>query len=243
MGFFKKDKSSDNLHLPTHIAIIMDGNGRWAKKRGLPRSAGHKKGANTFRTIADYINELGIKYMTFYAFSTENWQRSATEVSAIMNLFREYLKEALERQDETDMRMVFIGDKSALDDDIVELMNEIERDSKDNKGAVVNLAINYGGRQEIVQSAKAIARKVKDGELSVDDIDEELINDNLYTSSQPYPDLIIRPSGEYRLSNFLIWQSAYSEFWFDDILWPDFSKRDLDRALLDYSKRQRRFGK
>ncbi len=243
MGLFKKDKSSDNLHLPTHIAIIMDGNGRWAKKRGLPRSAGHKKGANTFRTIADYINELGIKYMTFYAFSTENWQRSATEVSAIMNLFREYLKEALERQDETDMRMVFIGDKSALDDDIVELMNEIERDSKDNKGAVVNLAINYGGRQEIVHSAKAIARKVKDGEISVDDIDEELINDNLYTSSQPYPDLIIRPSGEYRLSNFLIWQSAYSEFWFDDILWPDFSKRDLDRALLDYSKRQRRFGK
>ena len=139
--------------------------------------------------------------------------------------------------------MVFIGDKSALDDDIVELMNEIERDSKDNKGAVVNLAINYGGRQEIVHSAKAIARKVKDGEISVDDIDEELINDNLYTSSQPYPDLIIRPSGEYRLSNFLIWQSAYSEFWFDDILWPDFSKRDLDRALLDYSKRQRRFGK
>ena len=243
MGLFKKDKFSDNLHLPTHIAIIMDGNGRWAKKRGLPRSAGHKKGANTFRTIADYINELGIKYMTFYAFSTENWQRSATEVSAIMNLFREYLKEALERQDETDMRMVFIGDKSALDDDIVELMNEIERDSKDNKGAVVNLAINYGGRQEIVHSAKAIARKVKDGEISVDDIDEELINDNLYTSSQPYPDLIIRPSGEYRLSNFLIWQSAYSEFWFDDILWPDFSKRDLDRALLDYSKRQRRFGK
>ena len=243
MGLFKKDKSSDNLHLPTHIAIIMDGNGRWAKKRGLPRSAGHKKGANTFRTIADYINELGIKYMTFYAFSTENWQRSATEVSAIMNLFREHLKEALERQDETDMRMVFIGDKSALDDDIVELMNEIERDSKDNKGAVVNLAINYGGRQEIVHSAKAIARKVKDGEISVDDIDEELINDNLYTSSQPYPDLIIRPSGEYRLSNFLIWQSAYSEFWFDDILWPDFSKRDLDRALLDYSKRQRRFGK
>lgn len=243
MGLFKKDKSSDNLHLPTHIAIIMDGNGRWAKKRGLPRSAGHKKGANTFRTIADYINELGIKYMTFYAFSTENWQRSATEVSAIMNLFREYLKEALERQDETDMRMVFIGDKSALEDDIVELMNEIERDSKDNKGAVVNLAINYGGRQEIVHSAKAIARKVKDGEISVDDIDEELINDNLYTSSQPYPDLIIRPSGEYRLSNFLIWQSAYSEFWFDDILWPDFSKRDLDRALLDYSKRQRRFGK
>ena len=242
MGLFKKDKSSDNLHLPTHIAIIMDGNGRWAKKRGLPRSAGHKKGANTFRTIADYINELGIKYMTFYAFSTENWQRSATEVSAIMNLFREYLKEALERQDETDMRMVFIGDKSALDDDIVELMNEIERDSKDNKGAVVNLAINYGGRQEIVHSAKAIARKVKDGEISVDDIDEELINDNLYTSSQPYPDLIIRPSGEYRLSNFLIWQSAYAEYWFSDILWPDFTPRDLEKAIDDYNHRHRRFG-
>lgn len=241
MAVFKKKNSLPEV-LPRHIAIIMDGNGRWAKKRGLPRTAGHKKGANTFRTIGDYIDEIGIEYMTFYAFSTENWRRSQDEVGAIMDLFREYLKEALERLKETNMRMLFIGDRSVLDDDIDELMNEIERDTANNTGTTINMAINYGGRQEITQACKKIAQKVKDGEINVEDITEDTITANIYTAGQPDPDLIIRPSGEFRLSNFLTWQSAYSELWFDNILWPDFSKKDLDRALMDYSNRQRRFG-
>ena len=228
--------------VPTHVAIIMDGNGRWAKKRGLPRTAGHKKGANTFRTIADYMNNIGVKYMTFYAFSTENWKRSKDEVDTIMELFKDYLEEALERFNETDMRMVFIGDRSVLREDLISLMDKIEEDSKNNTGAVVNIAINYGGREEITNACKKIAEKVKSGELNPEDITEDLISANIYTANQPDPDLIIRPSGEFRLSNFLIWQCAYSEFWFDNVLWPDFSKRDLDRAIKDYSNRQRRFG-
>lgn len=238
---FKKKAELPSV-LPRHIAIIMDGNGRWAKKRGLPRTAGHKIGANTFRSIADYIDEIGIEYMTFYAFSTENWKRSQEEVGVIMNLFRDYLKEALDRLKETNMRMLFIGDRSVLDDDIRSLMEEIENDTKDNKGTIVNMAINYGGRQEIVTACKRIAQGVKAGKISVDDIDEDLVSAYTYTAGQPDPDLIIRPSGEFRISNFLTWQSAYSEFWFDDILWPDFSKNDLIRALNDYSNRQRRFG-
>jgi undecaprenyl diphosphate synthase len=180
--------------------------------------------------------------MTFYAFSTENWKRSQDEVGTIMNLFRDYLSEALERLKETNMRMIFIGDRSVLDDDIKRLMNEVEEDTKDNTGTVVNMAINYGGRQEITSACKKIAQKVKNGELSIEDITEDTITANIFTAGQPDPDLIIRPSGEYRLSNFLIWQSAYSELWFDNILWPDFSTKDLDRALRDYANRQRRFG-
>ena len=241
MAIFKKSEPTP-VTVPRHVAIIMDGNGRWAKKRGLPRSAGHKKGANTFRTIADYLNQIGVKYMTFYAFSTENWKRSEDEVNALMSLFKAYLEEALERQNETDMRMVFIGDRSVLRPDLVELMNRIEEDSKSNTGAVVNMAINYGGREEITHACKVLAHKVQNGELNPDDITEEMISAHIYTANQPDPDLIIRPSGELRLSNFLTWQSAYSEFWFDNVLWPDFSKNDIDRAIKDYSNRQRRFG-
>ena len=241
MAIFKKEDKAEII-IPQHVAIIMDGNGRWAKKRGLPRTAVHKKGANNFRTIADYLNKIGVKYMTFYAFSTENWKRSKDEVDTIMALFKDYLEEAFERFHETDMKMNFIGDRSVLRQDLIELMNKIEYVSKDNKGAVVNIAINYGGRQEIVHAAKEIARKVQNGELAPEQIDEDLISAHIYTADQPDPDLIIRPSGEYRLSNFLIWQCAYSEFWYDDVLWPDFSAKDMDRAIKDYSSRQRRFG-
>ena len=221
MAIFKKEEKS-NIIIPQHVAIIMDGNGRWAKKRGLPRTAGHKKGANNFRTIADYLNKIGVKYMTFYAFSTENWKRSKDEVDTIMALFKDYLEEAFERFHETDMKMNFIGDRSVLRPDLIELM--------------------YKSRQEIVYAAKEIARKVQNGELDPEKIDEDLISAHIYTADQPDPDLIIRPSGEFRLSNFLIWQCAYSEFWYDNVLWPDFSAKDVDRAIKDYSSRQRRFG-
>lgn len=242
MSIFKKNKESEILTVPEHVAIIMDGNGRWAQKRGLPRTAGHKKGANTFRSVADYLNEIGVKYMTFYAFSSENWKRSQEEVGTIMNIFKDYLAEALDRIAETDMRLKFIGDRSALDSELTALMERVEAESSDKKGAVVNIAINYGGRQEIVYACKALAEKVKSGEIDVQDITEEMISENIYTAGQPDPDIIIRPSGEYRLSNFMIWQAAYSEFWYDEILWPDFSKKDIDKAIKDYSMRHRRFG-
>lgn len=243
MGLFNSKKSNELPSvLPEHIAIIMDGNGRWAKKRGLPRTAGHKRGANNFRTIANYLNDIGVKYMTFYAFSTENWKRSKDEVDTIMELFKDYLNEALDRLNETNMRMIFIGDKSVLNDEIRALMERIETESAKNDGTVVNMAINYGGRQEITYACKEIAQKVKSGELNPEDISEDTISANIFTKGQPDPDLIIRPSGEYRLSNFLIWQSAYSEFWFDNVLWPDFTIKDMNRALNDYASRQRRFG-
>ena len=240
--FSKKEKQSELTVIPRHVAIIMDGNGRWAKKRGLPRNAGHKVGANTFRTIADYLNDIGVEYMTFYAFSSENWKRDQQEVDGIMNILCDYLKEAIERIDETNMRMNFIGDRSVLKPELVELMNEVEKLSADKPGAVFNVAINYGGRQEIAYACKKIAEKVKSGEIDVDDIDEDMISAHIYTADQPDPDIIIRPSGEYRLSNFLIWQAAYSEFYYDDILWPDYSKKDVDRALQAFATRQRRFG-
>lgn len=242
MALFNKKNEQLPSILPEHIAIIMDGNGRWAKKRGLPRTAGHKRGANNFRTIANYLNEIGIKYMTFYAFSTENWKRSKDEVDTIMDLFKDYLNEALDRLNETNMRMIFIGDKSVLNDELRALMDRIETQSATNDGAIVNMAINYGGRQEVAYACKEIAEMVKTGELNPEDITEDTISSNIFTKGQPDPDLIIRPSGEYRLSNFLIWQSAYSEFWFDNVLWPDFTIKDLNRALQDYAGRQRRFG-
>ncbi len=231
--------------IPKHIGIIMDGNGRWAKNRGLPRSEGHKAGANVFRNICDYADEIGVKYITFYAFSTENWRRPPEEVSALMDLFRQYLHEAEERQEENKqkgMRIHFLGHREGVPEDIIDMFDTTERDSQDADRIDVNIAINYGGRLEIVDAVKQIAAKVKNGELNPEDITEQDISDNLYTAGQADPDLIIRPSGEYRLSNFLIWQSAYSEFWFSDILWPDFTEADLDRAIDDYNNRNRRFG-
>ena len=235
----------ENIVLPEHIGVIMDGNGRWAKQRGLERSAGHKAGADVFRKICDYAAEIGIKYITFYAFSTENWKRPAGEVSAIMDLFRDYLFEAQEREEENiakGMKIRYIGDRTALPEDIVKLIEQLENQSADKTAITVNLAVNYGGRDEILNAVKLLAKKVEAGELKADNITLKDIDGNLYTAGQPDPDLIIRPSGEYRLSNFLIWQAAYSEFWFSDILWPDFTSDDLDKAIIEYSKRNRRFG-
>ena len=231
--------------LPQHIGFIMDGNGRWAKKRGLNRWEGHVEGARTFRRIGEYASDIGIKYMTFYAFSTENWSRSPTEVEAIMNLFREYLQEGDERlaeNDERQMRMRFIGDRSRLPEDIVALIEKAERESAKYSRVFVNIAMNYGGRAEIVNAVRSIAERVKTRELEPSDISEELMSDYMYTAGQPDPDIIIRPSGEYRLSNFLLWQSAYSEFWYSDVLWPDFSDEDLDEVIREYGRRNRRFG-
>ena len=236
MPVFKK-KSNIERVLPTHIAIIMDGNGRWAKKRSLPRTAGHAAGSKNFKDIARYCNKIGLKYLTVYAFSTENWKRPKEEVDNIMKIFKDYLEDAKNFKDENIM-VRFIGDRSVLDPDIIRLMKEAEDASADATGLKLNIAINYGGRDEIVHEVKDI---VKSG-ISADDITEQTISEHLYTAGQPDPDFIIRPSGEYRLSNYLIWQSAYAEYWFSDILWPDFKPKDLDRAIDDFNKRNRRFG-
>ena len=231
--------------LPRHIAVIMDGNGRWAKRRGLPRTDGHKKGAEVFRQVCQYASDIGIEYLTFYAFSTENWKRSAQEVDAIMNLLRHYLAEMEEREDENKeggYRIRFLGAREGMPEDIARLMDEVEERSKDKTRMFVNLCVNYGGRDEIVHAARALAEQVQSGELQPQDITEQLLSDALYTAGQPDPDLVIRPSGEFRLSNFLIWQAAYAEFYYDDVLWPDFGPRDLDRAIEAYRNRDRRFG-
>ena len=246
MAIFGKNKKaaqpSAELILPKHVGIIMDGNGRWAKKRGLPRKAGHTEGARTFRKITRYCSEIGIKYLTVYAFSTENWKRPEDEVGALMKLFKSYLEEAISDFKDDDIVVRFIGDKSGFSDDLKALMDENEECSKEREGMVLNIAMNYGSRDEIVTAVKNICKKVKDGSITEDDICEQLISDNLYTAGQPDPDLIIRPSGEYRISNFMLWQSAYTEFVIMNKLWPDFQKSDLDEALKIYSQRNRRYG-
>ena len=234
--FGKKKRAAERV-LPRHIAVIMDGNGRWAKKRGLPRSAGHAAGSRTFKTIARYANKIGIEYMTFYAFSTENWKRPKEEVDALMNILRDYLKDTENFKSEN-IKLNFIGDRSRLDEDIRELMKKAEKDSENATGMQLNLAINYGGRDEVVHAVKQI---VSEG-IKAQDITEQTVSDRLYTAGQPDPDMIIRPSGEYRLSNYLIWQSAYAEYWFSDCLWPDFKPRHLEQAINDYNSRNRRFG-
>ena len=223
----------------------MDGNRRWAKQRGLPVSQGHKKGAEVFRQICQYAADIGIEYLSFYAFSTENWKRSAQEVDAIMDLLRHYLNEMEEREKENEegrYRIRFLGAREGMPADIAYLMDEVEERSKDKTRMFVNLCVNYGGRDEIVHAARALAKKAQSGELSPDDITEQSISELLYTAGQPDPDLVIRPSGEYRLSNFLIWQSAYAEFYYDNVLWPDFTPADFDRAIDAYNQRDRRFG-
>ena len=228
-------------NVPTHIGIIMDGNGRWAKLRGLPRKMGHKEGSNTFKKISKYCRKIGVKYLTVYAFSTENWKRPKDEVDSIMNLLRNYLDTALTNRDE-DARIIFIGDKEPLADDLKIKIDEIERETANCQAITIQIALNYGGRDEIVSACREIASSVKNGEINLENIDEALFSSYLYTKDIPDPDLIIRPSGEMRLSNFLIWQSAYSEFVFMDILWPDFSEKDLDEAIRIFSTRNRRFG-
>lgn len=231
--------------LPQHIGFIMDGNGRWAKERGLERSAGHKEGAKVFRKIGEYCADVGIKYLTFYAFSTENWNRPKKEVLALMNLFKEYLREGDTRTGENtirQMRLRFIGEREGLPKDLLKLIEKAERETAHYEKMTVNIALNYGGRAEITHAVKDIAQLVKDGKIDVDDITESTICDNIYTAGQPDPDIIVRPSGEYRLSNFLPWQSAYSEFWFSNVLWPDFTEEHVNQILEDYQKRNRRFG-
>lgn len=229
------------LPVPAHIAIIMDGNGRWAKRRGLPRNAGHKQGAKVFQNICDYCRKIGVKYVTAYAFSTENWKRPQNEVDAIMELLRSYLKEA-SKQTRKDARLLFLGDRTPLADDLQRLMEKVERESANNTGITICIALNYGGRAEIVSSARELARMAAQGKLDPDSIDESLFESHLYTGGIPDPDLLIRPSGELRLSNFLLWQLAYTEFVFQDVLWPDFTTAHLDQAIDQYTKRNRRFG-
>lgn len=245
MPFFKKKKNLEpvsSLILPKHIGIIMDGNGRWAKKRGLPRSAGHRAGAKTFRKITRYCSDIGIEYLTVYAFSTENWKRPGEEVSALMDLFESYLREALEDFKDDSIVVRFIGDKAPFSETLQALMTENETLSKTRGGMVLNIAMNYGSRDEIVRAVRHIAQEVKEGKLSLEEISADTVGAALYTGGQPDPDLIIRPSGEYRISNFLLWQSAYAEFVIMNKLWPDFSTADLDEALRVYAHRNRRFG-
>ncbi len=230
-----------SITIPKHIGIIMDGNGRWAKKRLLPRNMGHKKGAEVFQDITRYCNELGLEAVTFYAFSTENWKRPAEEVNGIMSLLKEYLVKAFDYEKENN-RVIFLGDKSAFSGELLDLMLDIEEKTKDRTGMTLNIALNYGSRNEIVHAAKNIAKRVKDGQIALEDIDEKLFSDYLYTKGQPDPDFILRPSGEKRLSNFLLWQSAYAEFVYMDVLWPDFTRADLDKAIIEFNKRNRRFG-
>ncbi len=230
----------DKDNLPRHVGIIMDGNGRWAKAHGLPRSAGHRVGAQVLKEITEFAGEMGIRYITAYAFSTENWKRPKEEVDSLMDLLLDYLKDK-KLLEGNEIRLKFIGDRSVLTDEIKEQMAVAEEESAGRTKTTLYLAINYGGQQEIVRAVKNMAKKVEKGELLSDDITENLISENLYTEV-PDVDLIIRPSGEYRLSNFLLWQSAYSEFWFSNIFWPDFKPEDFTRAILDYQNRNRRFG-
>ena len=228
---------TDMRNIPQHIAIIMDGNGRWARLRGKERGEGHFAGMEALqRTVYNAAN-LGVKYLTVYAFSTENWRRPKEEVDTIMNIFRDYLKDSTNFKKENIM-LKFIGDRSGMPEDIAELMAKAEFDSKDATGLRVYMAINYGGRDELVHAVRDI---IGEG-ISASDITEEVISSHIYTKDYPDPELIIRPSGEYRLSNFLIWQAAYSEFWFSNVLWPDFTPDDLERAIDDFNMRNRRFG-
>ncbi len=246
MPLFRKAPSDmpevDFDHLPAHVAIIMDGNGRWAKRRGLPRTAGHAAGAETFRTIATYAKEIGLDYLTVYAFSTENWKRPAEEVSAIMGLLKKYLLEAIEKMERDRVKMEFFGDLSPLHPELRELCERTREISKRYEGCQVNICLNYGGRDEITRAVREIAAQWMQQGREPEEITEEDISRRLFSGGIPDPDLIIRPSGEVRTSNFLLWQSAYSEYYFTDVLWPDFSKEELLRAIADYQHRSRRYG-
>ena len=229
--------------LPKHIAIIMDGNGRWAKQRNLPRKYGHREGAKTFRKIVEYCNKIGLQYLTVYAFSTENWKRPKDEVDSIMELLEQYIDEAFAHREENDeVRTKFIGDMTALSPVLQEKIARIERLGENRRGLLVNVALNYGGRDEIAHAVRKLGEKIQNGEILPEQIREEEIERCLYTAGQPDPDLIIRPSGEERLSNLLIWQAAYSEFVFMDVLWPDFTPKDLEQAIQIFQQRHRRFG-
>ncbi|MBE6857148.1 MAG: di-trans,poly-cis-decaprenylcistransferase [Ruminococcus sp.] len=246
MALFEKKKKEEDIdissiQLPQHVGFIMDGNGRWAKKRGLPRSFGHREGAKNFKKIVRYCKDIGLKNISFYAFSTENWQRPKEEVDTIMELFREYIVDVRNHLSEN-TRMIFLGDKSVFDDDLREKMIKLEADTAHYTEMTLMMAVNYGGRDELANAARILARKAVNGEINPEDITEQSVADELYTKGIPDVDLVVRPSGELRLSNYLIWQCAYAEYYFTDILWPDFTPSELDKALIEYSKRGRRFG-
>ena len=228
--------------LPEHLAIIMDGNGRWAKKRFMPRSMGHRAGAAKFKAITRYCSKIGIKYLTVYAFSTENWKRTTEEVTALMKLFQSYLDDYSKRADSENIKVKIIGSKKGLSEKMQKSIEKCMERTKNNTGITFNIALNYGGRDEIIHAVKNIAEKVKNNEINIEDITEQTISDNLYTANQPDPDLLIRTSGEIRLSNFLPWQLVYTEFVFVDKMWPDFSEEDLDNTIEIYQKRNRKFG-
>ena len=245
MALFKKKREEvrlDESALPRHVAIIMDGNGRWAKRRGLPRTAGHAAGAETFRTIATYCKDLGLDYLTVYAFSTENWKRPPEEVRAIMGLLEKYLHEAIETLARDKIKMAFFGDLSPLSPKLQTLCRETEEISKGYDGFQANICLNYGGRDEIVRAARAFAADCAAGRADPNHLTEDAFGGYLYSAGVPDPELIIRPSGEERLSNFLLWQCAYSEFYFTDVLWPDFGPEELRKAIAAYQHRSRRFG-
>lgn len=228
--------------IPRHVAIIMDGNGRWAKKRFLPRKAGHVQGSRVAEQICEDAYNLGIEYLTIYAFSTENWARPKDEVDALMNLLRKYMKDSIERSSKNNMRVKVIGDISALDEDLQQSIRKLEEISAANTGLKFQVAINYGGRDEILRAVRKVGTKIAAGELKPEQIDEECFYSHFDTAGMPYPDLLIRTSGELRTSNFLPWQLAYSEFYFTDVLWPDFNKNELKKAIDFYNGRERRFG-
>ena len=232
----------DKENLPKHIAVIMDGNRRWAKSKGIPVALGHKKGAETFDRISRYANKIGIKYFTVYAFSTENWKRTEEEVGALMRLFQAYIDDYAKRADLDNIKLQFIGDLSVFSPKMQQGFKKDEERTKDNTGMVLNIAVNYGGRAELTNAVKKISEKVKSGDCNVEDINEDMISNELYTAGMPDPDLVIRTSGEMRTSNFLPWQLVYSEFLFVQKNWPDFSEQDLDEAIIEYQKRTRKFG-
>ena len=243
MGIFKKQPPApqvDFARLPRHVAIILDGNGRWAKARGLPRTAGHGAGAEAFRRIGNYCKDIGIEYLTVYAFSTENWKRPPEKVRTIMAIFEKYMMEALSIMERDRFKMRFFGDISALSPRLQELMAAAEEKSTHYEGCQMNMCINYGGRDEIIRAVRRYAQEFKDG--TAPELTEETFGNYLYSAGIPDPDLIIRTSGEERLSNFLPWQGAYSELYFTDVLWPDFTERDMDAALAEFQRRDRRFG-
>ena len=229
-------------NLPVHIAIIMDGNRRWAKEKGLETKLGHKEGAENLKRIAKYANEIGIKYLTVYAFSTENWKRTKEEVGALMFLLNWYLDDLLNSSDLDNVKINVLGDITKLDAGTQKLILKLENKTKDYTGLQLNVAFNYGGRDEITRAVKKIASAVKNNEISIDDIDENLISNSIYTAGMPDPDLLIRPGGEKRISNFLPWQLSYTEFIFTDKYWPDFNKNDVDEAIVEYERRNRKFG-
>lgn len=249
INIFRPKRQEENLELkidrnniPEHIAIIMDGNGRWAKKRNLPRTMGHKAGVETIRRVVKEADKLGIKHMTLYAFSTENWKRPKDEVTALMKLLVQYLKTEVSELHKNGVVLRVIGEIDKLPKECEKQILEAIELTKNNKGLILNIAFNYGGRDEIVRAIKLIAEECKEDKIDIDEINEQLVNKYLYTKDSPDPDLIIRPSGEQRLSNFLLWQCAYSEFWYSNVCWPDFSENDLHRAIYDYQNRDRRFG-